>query len=240
MPKRARGSLAVLVLVILAIALVVVAPLSSLAAPSGGATRTVSATPSAGGLVAKATWNGVNILTANTSSSAFQISFNGAVTINYTWSSPVGAAAGYSINDARLQIFYFGFALATRDITRTVGESSGNLVMGNWSTGPLQYILEGTYLLIASLLDTNGTTAWSQSFWVDSSAPFYILAALPLVLILLAVFEVYALCCSGRHAKLPSSATGGVTPPSETMPATPPAEPPDPAVDAPPPPGGSA
>ena len=211
-----RGATAV-VLVSVALALLIVAPAGAWASSSSGVGRTIQVNPASAGFTGSATWNGINIQTASSTSSAFQIHFNGVVNILYNWTSGVGAAA-YLINDARLQIFYFGFALATRDIVTTPGASSGSIVM-NWTTGPLQYILEGSYLLTASLLATNGTTAWSQSFWVNVAAPFYILAILPIVLILIAIYEFYAVATVGKQAALKSQKKGGAASPPTTTPA---------------------
>ncbi|HTZ61410.1 MAG TPA: hypothetical protein VMC82_02035, partial [Thermoplasmata archaeon] len=61
----------------------------------------------------------------------------------------------------------------------------------------------------------NGTTAWSQSFWVDIAAPFYILALLPIILVVIAIYEVYALLTVGKHAALGKGAT---TPPASSPP----------------------
>jgi hypothetical protein len=227
-----RPATAVVATLAIALAFLVLAPIGALAAPNGGSTVAAAGQPaqSPSGLTATATWNGVNIGTANTSSAAFRVAFGASVTIIYTWSQPVTDLAPWSINDARLQIFYFGFALGTRDIVTTVGQASATLTMGNWSTGALQYVLEGTYRLTASLLATNGTTAWSQSFWVDISAPFYILAVLPLVLVLIAIYEIYALCVSGKFAmtgKGAKAGTGGSPPASPPATGAPPAtEPP--------------
>lgn len=245
-PRHWAGALTVTAV---AIALLIVAPVGSLAAPSNAASGTAHPGTTTNGVTGSATWNGVNIATANTSSSAFDISFNGAVTVVYGWSQPSGAGPRWLVSDARLQIFYFGFALGTRDITTTTGVATGNLTMGNWSTGPLQYILEGTYELTASLLTPNGTTVWSQAFWVDVAAPFYILAALPIVLILIAVYELYGVATVGQQVRLKRQKKGGeTTPPSaptppSTEPTPPPASaPPGPAAPppSPPPSGGSS
>lgn len=245
-----RGA-AMTALFAVAVAILVVAPAGSLA--SGTRQPTVAVVPASttNGVTGSATWNGVNVAAANSTSSAFSLSFNAAVTVLFGWSQAPTGAARWEVNDARLQIFYFGFALATRDITTSVGSPNGNLTMGNWSTGPLEYILEGSYELTASLL-ANGTTVWSQSFWVDVQAAFYILAALPIVLILIAIYELYGVATVGKQVMLKRQKRGG--PPPSSPPAvgtvagstSPPApEPPDPAVasgtppSAPPPAGGT-
>jgi hypothetical protein len=230
------------------VALVLVSVVAALVIASGGGAgavptndRSVTVVPAltTGGLVANASWNGLNITTAGSPSSAFHISFNGAVNIYYYWSQ-TGSASPWSINDARLQIFYFGFALATRDITQSVGSTSGNLVMGNWNTGALEYILEGSYLLKASLIATNGTTAWSQSFWVNVAAPFSILAALPIILILIAIYEVFELLTSGKHAVPKKPKMGGLPPETPVTEQPPPMQEwTDPTAATPPPGGGT-
>jgi hypothetical protein len=189
-----------------------------------GAVQTPSATanPSTSGpIAATVTWNGANVLNYTSPTSAVHIGFNGVVNVHYSWSSNLGTGALVTINDARLQIFYFGFALATRDVvdSAAVPATSGQFTM-NWSTGALQYILEGSYRLVASLLAPNGTTMWSQTFWSFVAAPFYIGALLPIVLILIVVWEIYNLATVGRQAALgkrpPSTPSGdSSTPPSE-------------------------
>ncbi|HTW40192.1 MAG TPA: hypothetical protein VMF04_04980 [Thermoplasmata archaeon] len=236
-------------LVALAVAVLLLVPLGTVAAPT--AERTVSVTPgaSSGGLTANVSWDGTNITTAASASSAFRISFGNSVNLYYAWRQPSGvlsSGAPWSINDARLQIFYFGFALGTRDVTTATGNTSGSIVMSNWNTGPLQYVIEGTYQLTASLLAPNGTTAWSQTFWVQVAAAFYVLAALPIVLILLVIYELYNVATVGKQQalKVRKSGTSGNPPPaapestSSPSSAPPASTPSDPSST--PPPGGSS
>lgn len=198
-----------------------------------GATRaadvtstTISPASTSGPIAGYVTWNGASILNYSSPTSAAHIGFNGVVDVDYYWVTRSAAGGLPTINDARLQIFYFGFALATRDVVNSaVGPSfAGNFTM-DWSTGALQYILEGSYKLVASLLAPNGTTMWSQSFWVFVAAPFYIGALLPIVLILIVIWEVYNLATVGRQALLSkkpptsppeSEPTASDTPPAET------------------------
>lgn len=206
-------------LVSVVLGVLLVAPTGALSASAASAPRaTVETSPAASGLSAYATWNGVNVATAANASAAFRMGFGANVTVIYYWTQPIGAAP-IAVDDARLQIFYFGFALGTRDIT-TVGAATSPLSMSNWNTGPLQYVLSGTYMLTASLLATNGSTVWSQSFWVNIAAPYYILALLPIVLILIAIYEVYALCTVGKYAMI----GGPKAKPSPPEPAAPAAE----------------
>lgn len=235
-PTGHRGT-AVAAMVSVALLFLVVLPVGSLAAPSAQPSGTLAPTQTSGGITVTVTWNNANIQTASTESSAFQISLNAAVNVRYTWTS-----TSYSINDQRLQMFYFGFALATRDVTETAGTASGSVPL-NWTTGPLEYVISGVYQLTASLVSPNGSTAWSESFWVDVQAPFYIGAVLPIVLILITVYELYSLATVGRQAALKARAKGGtMAPATSAPPSSPPPMDTGAAEGAPPgtpPPGGS-
>jgi hypothetical protein len=215
-PLRGTGFV---IAIVVAVTVLLVLPVGSLAASEPRPTSTERA--ASNGVSGSAYWDGTNVQTASSPSAAFQIQFNGAVNINYTWTSLLSTNL-YTVNDARLQIFYFGFALATRDVTNAnpMPAAGGTFTM-NWTTGPLQYVLEGTYRVVASLLEPNGTTVWSQSFWVQVAAPFYILAAFPIVLILIIIYELYAVATVGRQATLRQTRKGNppaASPPAETSP----------------------
>jgi hypothetical protein len=241
----------------LALAALFLIPSGSLAAPAAASRVTVTPGATSGSLVANVSWDGTGISTAGSASSAFHISFGASVNLYYAWNQStgtVGTSLPWSINDARLQIFYFGFAIGTRDVTTTTGQTSGHIWMSDWNTGPLQYVIEGTYQLTASLLASNGTTAWSQTFWVDVAAAYYVFAALPIVLIVLAAYELYSVATVGKQQALKSKRQGVSPPPP---PASPPPTSPPPAseppaatapadagspstADAPPPAGGAS
>jgi hypothetical protein len=218
-----------LALLVIALVVVIALPSVSVAASPTAAAQAGPQPAQSSGLTATVTWNGASISNYSSPSAAARIDFNGVADVYYHWASPVVPATPYTINDARLQIFYFGYALATRDV---VNSNAGPALQGsftmNWSTGSLQYILEGSYRLVASLLAPNGTTMWSQSFWVFVAAPYDIAALLPIVLILIAVWEVYNLATSGRMATLgrPKQPPSTATPPEESAPPSSPPEPP--------------
>jgi hypothetical protein len=245
MAKRARavlgpgGRLVPLALLAVALAVLTALPAASLGATPRSSTSAPAA--SSNGISASVTWNGANILDYSSATAAARIDFNGVADVRYNWSllSPT-SGPGPTITDARLQIFYFGFALATRDILEPSGAS---VFVMNWSTGSLQYILEGSYRLVASLLAQNGTTVWSQSFWAYVAAPFYIGALLPIVLILIVLWEVYSLATVGKQAAIGRRPP---TPPepegpketSVTPPETGTSAPTEPVDSTPPPEGG--
>ncbi len=214
------GLLAVLLGVLV---LLPVGSLASTATPAGSAKAASVTSPT--GFVGSVNWNGANVSTASTTSSALAIQFSQMANLLYSWKS----GSLWNINDARLQIFYFGFALATRDVTlqgSTPGH--GNNIPLNWTPGAIEYAIEGLYKLTASLVASNGSTVWSETFFVRATAPLSILAVLPIVLIVLAIYELYDVTRSGRQAVLSAKSKKPPTPPSAPM------ESPSPAAETPP------
>jgi len=177
------------------------------------------------GFVAKVTWNSVDVTTAGTASAALAVDFSSTANVLFQWSAATGTTI--NINDARLQMIYFGAALSTRDVAPiSSGALASNSAVLNWSPGALTYVLEGVYKITASLLNPNGSTVWSEDFFVRASAPYSVLAALPIILIALGAWELYVVARSGRLAALkgkeaaPPSPPSGPSPPAEATPAT--------------------
>jgi hypothetical protein len=175
------------------------------------------------------TWNGANVNTASGASSAIGFNFGNTANVLFSWTiqvTPGGSASAPSITDARLQMIYLGAALATRDVTPIGPPSSlSNTAVMNWSTGELTYVLEGVYKITASLL-SNGTTEWSESFYLHATAPYSLLAAFPIILIVLGIWELYAVARSGRFAVLSKRGAPPPSAPPTTPPTTPPSTPP--------------
>ncbi|HTT14902.1 MAG TPA: hypothetical protein VMG81_03885 [Thermoplasmata archaeon] len=235
---------------ICALAFVLLVPSTTWAAPASPAASpgsTGAAQPAAS--VPSVTWNGANVNGANSSSSAFTVTFNEAINVLFSWDPSLYP----NVNDARLQMIYFGFPVSTRDVAPPAGtplQPSSSVAL-NWTVGAIQYVFEGTFGITASLI-ANGSTLWSESFYVRLVAPFSVFAAAPLVLIILGIYEVYALARSGRQAGLqrrkksppPTTATpsapAGAAPTEPGPPAgAPPAPPPAAPAPAPPPPPAS-
>ena len=192
------------------------------------------------------TWNGVDVASANSPSSALTISYNAAANVAFTWSSTYGPTA--NVATARLAMIYFGFALSTRDVPPVAGGlgPSESAVM-NWTVGPIQYLVEGIYGVTASLIAQNGSTVWSENFYLKITAPGSILAAVPILVILIMVYELYNVARSGRYIRLSAKSppkTGGSSsstaePPATEAPAAPGTEATPPAAESPPPGGRS-
>ena len=190
------------------------------ARPSAG-TVGCAGTPVSNGVSANVLWNGVNVCSYSSASSSLSVDFSKSADIRYFWNA--SGAASVSVNDARLAMFYFGFALVTRDQIASVAESGGGDFDMSWTPGALTYVLEGLYGLTASLIAPNGSTLWSEPFFVTAAAPLSLLAVLPIILLVLAIYEVYSLAVSGRQVafgrgRAPASAPA----PTETTSPSPP------------------
>ena len=194
------------------------------ARPSTGAVG-CAGTPVSNGVSANVLWNGVNVCSYSSASSSLSVDFSKSADIRYFWNAT--PTASVSVNDARLEMFYFGFTLVTRDQIASVAQSGTGTFDMSWDPGVLTYVLEGLYGLTASLIAPNGSTVWSEHFFVTAKAPLSVLAALPILLLVIAIYEAYALAVSGRQAGLgrgrapspPTEAAAPVPPPAgETAP----------------------
>ncbi|MCI4323630.1 MAG: hypothetical protein L3K03_06395 [Thermoplasmata archaeon] len=226
------------------------AVLISIAGVGAAVPTHASTTPATGGFtpgvspsfLGRVTWNNVNPVNDTSPSDALPIHFSGNITIQYTWKS-VSAVSGnqsppptFTVYDARLQIFFFGFPLATRDVDVSGAvASTGGVINLSWDPTTYGYVLAGLYAITTSMLTPTGTTLWSQTFLVDASAPLLIGAALPAVLVIIVIAELYYVATAGREAlheplkpkKGPPTGEPETTPPAsapaspgETPPAT--------------------
>ena len=231
-PRAKQAGLAAAVLAFAVVALLLNVPAPARAAPSVSS----STANFVAGSTPYATWNGVDINTASTASSALTIDLAQSATLNYSWPT----AAGITINDARLQMFYFGFSVSTRDVTITPAQRAGPVSL-SWTPLSISYVLEGVYRLTASLIAPNGSTMWSENFYVRGDAPLGFVALLPIVLLVLVVYELYGLVRSGRYATIgrKSTAVPPASPPTETPPSGTQTSAEPPVEKGPPPSGGS-
>ena len=205
------------------------------AAPVPTAAAGCAGIPVLNGISANVLWNGANVCSYSSASSALSIDFSKTADLRFFWNATSGAAV--QVNDTRLEMFYFGFALVTRDQIASAPESGGGTFDMSWTPGALSYVLEGVYGVRASLVAPNGSSVWSERFFVTAAAPFSILAALPILLVVIAIYEAYALATAGRQESLrgrptPPPGPGEVSaPPSPSAEETPPEETPAPAAE---------
>lgn len=163
--------------------------------------------PPPGAVGASVTWNSIDVASHTSRAAAVGTSFTGLVGVKFTWKS-VGAIpsrlVAFNISTARLQLIYFGLPLTTRDEVNSspIADTGGTFNM-QWDPGILRYLTEGSFAMLASLIAPNGTTMWSEQFYIHATAPFAVLAILPVLLILIVVWELYSLATVGR-ASAPS------------------------------------
>lgn len=202
--KEAYRALALLVAVG-AVALLL-APPSIGGRPDSGSTA-APPPPAQGAIGASVTWNSLDVASHTSRAGAVSTTFAGLADVKFTWKS-VGAIPSrlpaFNISTARLQLIYFGLPLTTRDEVNSspVADTGGTFGM-QWDPGILRYLTEGSFAMVASLIAPNGTTMWSEQFYIRATAPFAVAAILPLLLILIVIWELYALATVGR-ASAPS------------------------------------
>ncbi len=244
--RRGRFWTTGIVLVFVATALLLNVPsFAAASAPSAAVSRSAAAD---GYTV---TWNSADVTTASSVSSALSIDFTQSATVWFNWTvtTPV------TISMVQLQMFYFGFAVTTRTVTASapMANLTGHIPL-TWTPLSLAFVLEGIYKITASFIAVNSTTLFSENFYVRANALYGFVAAIPIVLLILMIYEVYALMRSGRYAMLgrkpetpppstPSTDTGEGAPSEGGAPSSAPGEPPSstpPPEETPPASGGSS
>lgn len=220
--------------IVIAVLFVVPIAASALAgaSPAGAPTAAPPVPSSSPGINTIVTWNGFPITLFGSASSALSTYLNTTVRLVYNWTSaPVagGPPPHYIVTSARLSMLYLGLALpAITDILTNPVPATGGVFTFVWDPAYLHYLIAGLYQFSSTLLDNNGTTVWTENFYVHITAPFYLLTALPLLLVVLIALEAYTLARSGRHAQRPgpkSTAPKAWEPPkSESAPTTQPPE----------------
>ncbi|MCI4356964.1 MAG: hypothetical protein L3K18_07485 [Thermoplasmata archaeon] len=209
----------VLVVLLLGVTALSMAPVAHIGgAPGAARTADQAATPI---FSASAAWNGHPVAFATSAGHAISTSFGAPVTIEFQWNCPGTTGCGFGITDAILHVLYLGQVVWTKD----QGFSSPGMpaVQGQYNltsdlTGS-KYLVEGLFLVQAVLLTNGGGGSWSQSFYVQVSAPNHVTVAV-IGLGVLALYEVTALLRVGPHAlpKRPKQPTGAASSPPEAKP----------------------
>lgn len=140
-------------------------------------------------------WNGVNVDTAPTPASAISWSFSNVAHVQYDWTGPV---LGPGVSQAFLVILFLGLPAYTKQEVRQSALPIGSVNM-TYDLTQYKYVLQGLFQLHAYLEDPNGTTVWSENFYVRVSQP-YDLVAVTVGLILLTVAELYMVATVGPRA----------------------------------------
>lgn len=152
---------------------------------------------------ANVTWNGENIGRAASASNAFSFGSSTAVDMRFDWSVPSGLLPS-PVATARVQMFFMGFGIATRDVTQGhLPNATSGVIDLYWNgTGLLADLIEGNYQVTASLLDKAGSSLWSENFFVSLVAPYHVLAASPIILLIVAIYEIVVLATARRGEKI--------------------------------------
>jgi hypothetical protein len=168
-------------------------------------------TASSGPLSPTIVFNGVNINSHDSLSSAIVTNFSGVFSTAFSWSSTTGAPQ--TVTQVQIQLLFFGTSIATSSAQFLQTGVSGNYTLKSDFTQN-RYIYEGVYEIKATI-SNDGTTLYSQNFFIWIQATDH-LTVVNIVLIALIILEIYEVAALGR-VKRPKKPKG--TAPSETTPA---------------------
>lgn len=179
--------------------------LASAASPSAPVT---TASSSISGTVL---WDSVNTDTAPNAASAISWTFGNVATVQFTWT---GAAGGPSVSQAFLVILFLGFPAYTKqEVEATPLPSTGGTISMTYDMTAFRWYLQGLYQVHAYLENPNGTSLWSEYFYVRVAQPYDIVVA-TVGLLLLMIAELYMIVTVGpraadklRKTSTPSSST---------------------------------
>ena len=161
------------------------------------------------------TWNGVNVNTAPTPSSAIGWTFNTVATVQYVF---VGPLTGVGVSQAYLVILFLGFPTYTKQVVeQTAFGSAGGSITMTYDLTQFKWYLQGLYELHAYLENPNGTTLWSEYFYVRVAQPYDIVVS-TVGLLLLTIAELYMIATVGPRSMdklLKTQAKQAEAPPAE-------------------------
>lgn len=202
LPPAQCARLAIVLLAFGLLLLGVVAPARA-AAPAGPASAPrPDIVPVPTQLLANISWNGIATANATTPSKAIAVDFSQTIAMRFSWTLLRGTAGGTvsPITAARLELVYLGQAVYTKDEVSSapLPPSLGSINMSvDLSTD--RYLIAGIYAMNASLLGQNGTTDFSEIFYVSASPPLHLVAS-TVGLGGLLLYELYATVTVGPHA----------------------------------------
>ncbi len=182
----------------LAAALLLAGP-AALAAPAGPGTlpapseaRLPGASPGplVGGIEAAVTWNGVNVSDAGSTASAFVVHGGGSATVGFLYTVLAGGPAPVT---AEVVMTFLGYPLTSTGTQTSPGTGGAGGAEFSWTFGALWELTEGAYHLTAELVDGNGSTIWSEGFYINVEAPYRVSSGIFVFLIVLGAVESYTI-----------------------------------------------
>lgn len=136
---------------------------------------------------------------ATSPASAVPVSLAAPFNVTFRWAAVgiAGLPQFATIGAAKLDLYLFGAVISGREVTVTnpVPSPGGNLSTQADFTYA-RYLVAGVYLMGASLLDPNGSTVWSGTFYLRITAPYDLTIVSALAGLLIA-FELYSLARLG-------------------------------------------
>lgn len=193
-----------------------------LAGPFGGASGaghlTPAVIPTGTVLAANLTINGAPTIGATSASNAITVSLATPLQFNFSWTGRGGKFAvptAVPVQTARLEFKFLGEVVFTKDqvSSNPFATVSGSMT-SSLDLGGDRYLVEGVYLLKASLLTSDGSVGWSQAVYLRFTAAYH-LTAVNLGLGGLVVAELYSIATIGSAkgaaaaAATPSTRRGG-------------------------------
>jgi len=141
-------------------------------------------------------WNGVNVDSYPSVSSAASWSFTNIATVNFAWAGAPTGSGG--VSQAFLVILFLGFPAYTKQQVQSVALPTGAISM-TYDLTQFKWYLQGVYELHAYLENPAGNTLWSENFYVRVAEPYDITVA-TVGLLLLTVAELYLIATVGPRA----------------------------------------
>jgi hypothetical protein len=170
-------------------------------------------------------YNGHPTATASSASSALAVTFGSSANVQFSWQASGGKVnqpLSIAIQTARLEVFFLGLSVWTKDqnIISPVPAPNGTVnLTADFSLN--HYLIEGVYQLAGTLITANGTSIWSEVFYLKATAPDH-LTVVNIGLALVAVYEVYTIATVGRwmtqstRSKAPPESTDAGSTPDST------------------------
>lgn len=166
--------------------------------PAAGATAPANHASPAGGVLATVTVDGHPTAPATAPSSAIGVSLGGPLAVTFDWHA-TGVAGGSvsaglaTISTARLQLYLFGAPVSSLevDISNATPAPAGNVtLLANYAYA--HYLVGGVYEMEATLLESGGTTAYSEWFYLRLDTPYFVSVASVIAGVVL-LWELYAI-----------------------------------------------
>ncbi|MCI4369497.1 MAG: hypothetical protein L3K09_08050, partial [Thermoplasmata archaeon] len=179
--------------------------------PPTGSARP-SAPTSAGGnsptlISAAVTFGGSVIDSATAPANALSSNFANVVPVDFIWSARggrLGTPALVEITAARLQMIYLGQPVLTREVDVSNAQlAPGGQINMSGDFRDTAYLIEGLLSFNALLIASNGTTVWSQQFYVQDHATDH-LTVINILLVGLILYEAYSLVGIARRPPAPA------------------------------------